>query len=361
MNTESSKEETTSAPVSKNGQTNDSFIQKNKQALNNALQNVESKDIQLTHSTQDAVVAKVLSTTDIKEQEQNRESSPLPYVDHTSIKSLSLLPTSLPLLASRNFDLPAFNISENKALKTNSPKPITWQISLLGGVNTTRFSYQSNENTRLVRLKQSAETSEWGNSYGANISLIWKKKWLLNTGLEYHQLWSRFEGITVDTFGVLKENQLLKVWLDGATGDTLDTHFGNTRVSALATQSVLHYNQYRHFSIPLEIGMRRASGKLIYGLNAGVVFSFTTAQSGRTFGKGANLVYFKEGESSAAFKDFHVGLRLSPIVGYPITKNWNLFLQPQWTYKRRSGFDGTDVKIGIHQFNLNIGLGYSLQ
>ena len=359
MNAGETKSRITTEPISKNKELIESSILKPKQQEGTSMKSAYINDKELIHLSKDSSSQKAMSSSMISDLEQDTKNSSSSLADQRMIESFSFLPTNLTFLAAVHPDLPAFEISEYKALRNKNSKSITWDLSLLVGINKAHFKYQSALDT-IVALKQSAEKGEWGINYGAHVGLRWKKHWLLNTGLEYHQLWSKFDYENKKNIQVLKENQLLKVWLDEASGDTLDTRYGDTLVNAVATQNILHYNQYRHFSIPLEIGIRKELGKLIYGLKAGAIFSFTTAQSGRAFDKGANIVSFGKDDSNATFKAFHIGLRVSPTIGYQIDENWNIFLQPQWTYKRHAGFDETDIKIGIYQFNMNIGLGYSL-
>lgn len=130
------------------------------------------------------------------------------------------------------------------------------------------------------------------------------------------------------------------------------------KLKAQNIQRVVHFNQYQRLSIPLQIGILKKSNQFIYGISAGAVFNFTTQQSGKSFNANQEISTFEKEDSIAAFKSFGIGLRVNPVLGYQLSKNWAMTLQPQWTWNRSTQFDNTDLKIDFHQLNFNIGLEY---
>jgi len=256
---------------------------------------------------------------------------------------------------------PILELYENEGLKPQKSQHFQWNVGLTGGINTLRFNHQSDNYNDLADLKNTTAKQDLGTSYSINTGLVFKYRWLLNSGLEYHQLWSKFDYEEVQEIQVLKEGQLLQVWVDAVTGDTLNALYGDTLVNATSTRTVLHHNQFQRVSIPLEIGMQETNGKFIYGITAGTVFNFTHKQSGRTLNKSGEMVDFNENDTTAPYKSFDIGLRASPLMGYQLSENWSLSLRPQWTWQRNTSFDDTDIKTGFHQINLNLGFRYSFK
>lgn len=292
------------------------------------------------------------------------KDSPTTSAENSTEVSITSLPSILvlaetnasksPILAaSQTTELP-----ENKQPKTQKSLPIKWQADLFGGINTLHTKYQSNDYNDLAALKNTTAKQDLGTSYGINAGLLFKDRWLVNSGIEYHQLWSKFDYEKIEQFQVLKEDVLLRVWIDAATGDTLNVMYSDTLVNATSTRTVLHHNQFQRISIPLEIGVQQNSGKFIYGITASTVFNFTNKQSGRTLDGSGEIVDFNENNATAPYKSFDIGWRVSPLVGYQLSENWSLTLRPQWTWNRNNNFDSTDIKTSFHQVNLNLGLRY---
>jgi len=281
--------------------------------------------------------------------------------------SVAALPSIVALVESNSSNSsvllasPTLEVPDNEQHKVQRNLPIKWQADLFGGINTRYTNHQSNDYSDLADLKNTTAKQDLGTSYGINAGLVFKDRWLLNSGIEYHQLWSKFDYEEIKQFQVLKEDVLLRIWVDAATGDTLNTLYGDTLVNAISTRTVLHYNQFQRVSIPLEIGVQQNHGKFLYGITAGTVFNFTNQQSGRTLDASGEIIDFSGNDATAPYKSFDIGLRVSPLVGYQLSENWSLTLRPQWTWNQNTNFDDTDIKIGFHQVNLNIGLRHSFK
>jgi len=265
----------------------------------------------------------------------------------TQPSTQSILPTSSTL-----------ELAENEEFKIRKKPPVQFEVGLTNGINTLHVKHKSNDYSDLADLKNTTEKQDWGTSHGINAGLLFKDRWLLNSGIEYHQLWSKFDYEEVKQIQVLKQNQLLRVWVDAMTGDTLNVLYGDTLVNAISTRTVIHHNSYQRFSVPLEIGIQKNIEKMTYGIKAGAVFNFTNQQSGKTFDQFGEIVSFDENDATTLLKSFDIGLRISPFVGYQLSENWAITLQPQWMYYQKPNFDNTDIKNNIHQLNLNLSLGY---
>lgn len=235
---------------------------------------------------------------------------------------------------------------------------ISWEVNLWGGINTLNQNFISTSLSDLATLKNQTEKNTSGKSLGLQTSIIWNNRYLLSTGIEYHDLWSKLDLKLTTPIQVWKENELINVWIDEASGDTLNTEYGKVLVDADSTRTVIHHNRYRRLSIPIELGIQHQIAKYTLGISAGAVLNFTRFQSGKTFNENSDLVVFDSNSSARTMNPFSMGLRITPQLGYRIGNNLALKITPQWTWDSNSSFDGTVLRIGFHQFNLNMGVSY---
>lgn len=308
---------------------------------------------------------KVTSPIHQKDENESSLSTSIPKLSSSPIdlskpKQVSFLTSNISFLKLDEPTLSTEKLLANKLAKLNRKRNQSnrWMISAIGGINTVRFNFKSENYRDLVTLKVASEKEFIGTTYGINVGLLLKNRWMVNSGVEYHQLWSKLDYKNEENILVSKENQLLKVWIDSASGDTLNQIVDDTMVNAVAFRNVKHYNKYERISIPIEIGIQNNFNKFIYGISVGSVFNFTTTQTGKTFNHLNEIVVF-DGESPAAtYNYFDIGIRVSPLLGYKFSEKWSIAVRPQWMWNRRTDFDNTDMKIGVHQYNLNFRVGY---
>lgn len=255
-------------------------------------------------------------------------------------------------------DQPILNFVEPPLQKNRKRNSLAWKMDLWGGVNTTKLKYKSENSSDLAALLEQGKKKELALSFGANAALVLKDRWLISSGIEYHQLMVKFEYEDKKNILVPKENQLLTVWLDALTNDTLNTSYGDTTVDAVATREIVNYNKYHKFSIPFEIGFQQKTGKVTYGILTGAVLSFNVFQTGKTLNKGAEITSFDQNSSTRTFKKFDMGFRVSPFIAYHLSEKMTFNIRPQFNWQFNSSFDDTDIKITAQQLNLNFGIGY---
>lgn len=248
------------------------------------------------------------------------------------------------------------NFIENKKSRN-----IYFEVGILGGLNVNKIQYKSDDLLNLVNSKKASESIVVGQNYGVESSIIIKEQYTFSMGLEYSQLWSQFDYDNTTAFQETRTNQLLKVWVNNSTGDTIRSEYGDAIINGTVRRQITHYNSYKKFSIPFEIGIRKQINKLEYGLRTGASLNFTTAQAGRTFDKNLKIVDFNKEGSVAPFNSFAIGIRLNPYIGYRFSDNTTFRIHPQWSWMSGNNFDGTDIKLNINQFNLNFGVVYSIQ
>ena len=248
--------------------------------------------------------------------------------------------------------------------KFSQPDPeaadqLSWKIGLLLGANQIFIQHQSENRNEILEQKENATSSLWGTSFGLNFGAVFKQHWLFGTGLEYHQQWTRFEMEQQSMEQVLKENQLLTVWLDAVSGDALNQRFGDTLVNATRIRTVVHHNEFRQISIPIELGWQGHSKRLTYGFTLGPVLQFTSFQEGKTLGLEGAIVEFNQEDDSAPLRSFGLGMRFAPFIGLQLSDHLSLNLNPHWTMQQGASVEQLDVQRRVHQFSLALGVGYS--
>jgi len=240
------------------------------------------------------------------------------------------------------------------------PKAYSWQISLLGGVNNSLFNFKSTESSELAELKSETENGEWGVNVGLKAAMVLNNKWLLSSGLEYQNVSSIFDIVQTTNMQILKEDQIVKFLIDEISGDTIGTVLEDVLVDSVVTRTIVNHNRYQQLSIPLEIGVQKYHGDLMYGLQAGISVNFVTSQSGKTLDPSGEIVSFNSSDGFTPFRNFHIGYRVSPFIGYRVAKNWAFTFRPQLAFNPHAGFDSSDIQLRSSQFNFNVGVQYSL-
>ncbi|MCC7245232.1 MAG: hypothetical protein IT269_06110 [Saprospiraceae bacterium] len=243
--------------------------------------------------------------------------------------------------------------------KNDEPKQIQKHIGFETGINYTRLLFLSTDKSVLATKKNDTEKPEWGFSAALKTGLLWKNKWALNSGLEYHDYWTVFKTDQKDL--PARINRLSRVYIDSSTGNIIRRIYEDTLAPGIATRNIVHYNNYRQISLPLELGMEKHAGKWMFGLNAGAVFSYSFRQTGRTLGNTVPFVDFNQESTVAPLKTFDIGLRIDPVLGYSLNKRVVLMLRPQWSWQQKSFILKSDMRANAHFWEMNVGLRYNLQ
>lgn len=284
-------------------------------------------------------------------QEGNSMREKLPFLESlsNSTKLLALKDYQKPVLKSELFSNP----------KTEKIESKTYFISAMTGVNILDYHFSSISNGDLAELKNHAEKLFTGSSYGLYAGKKFRN-YNLSTGIEYHQLWSKFDFKSVKLDSIVLDSVLLKEWRDAETGELINAIYGDATNNVTETRTVRHYNNIQRFSVPLQFGFHKQKGKINYALDLGPVFNFTIAQSGRTINSTEQIVDFDGTAFPSPFKSFDISVMISPSLGIDISESWQLMLNPQWRWSQSKNFTNSDFKIGKNQFNFNVGLKYNL-
>ncbi len=237
--------------------------------------------------------------------------------------------------------------------------PIDLSINAFYGINAFGLNYTIAQLPQLEDQLNSAHQNYFGSSAGLGLSTSFKGNWSINTGIEYHSLWSKFDHIEVTDTTRFKGNALLRVWLQESTGDTLRQEFGSTHVNVRRTREVVHYNSIKRWSLPIELGWHKDLSKFNLGIQGGLILNFTTSQLGKTLNESLRIIDINTDPQNQPFKSFDISYRLSVPIRYQLSDRFSIDLIPQFTY----GSVSNEVlgRIGYRQVNLNLGLRYRLR
>ncbi len=313
----------------------------------------------LTQNTHAASELTKLASTAVSSNASQRESSLLSPAQPSTAGLITLANAISQLKANpltNNIILPEVSIDDIYIKKLSNNNETKWSASLIGGANMLRLNYASSQYPDLANTKSNSESAYLGTTLGFNTGVLLNDIWTINTGIEYHQLWSKFDRVNVSSGQVNKVDEILKIVLNSSTGDTINIIRGDTLVNATFTQRVQHFNSFKRLSIPLEFGFRKQVDKVFYGLKVGAVFNLTLGQSGKGLNNNGDIVLFAKDDTNSPLQPSDISLRLSPIIGYKLTDNLAISMTPQWMWTGKTSQAAFDVN--IHQFNLNLGLQY---
>ncbi|MGH1434344.1 MAG: hypothetical protein ACRBG0_07790 [Lewinella sp.] len=284
--------------------------------------------------------------------------------NRTDEVAVSSLRTAVPLLAKLPLLPLSFGNSTTGKMEnavTNKPlglakriKNTHWAVAAYSGVNQFRAKYLPINNLEAIALRNNNLSPVWGATYGVNISRL-RKNWHLRTGIARYDLWNRLDYQSIDTDSVPIEQVLLRVLINGNTGDVLATEVGDTVGLEITTLQVTHFNRFQTYSIPLEIGWHQRKRAWQYGITAGVVFNFTQQSDGRNFDAEGNLIDYSATDASVLLRPLSIGWSLSPSLAYQLSPRFQLQFQPRWTWSQHRLEEGT---VRVQQYNFNLGLQY---
>lgn len=255
------------------------------------------------------------------------------------------------------------NVKKIKKLKKKKMKPvripkerdIDFALELHTGISNSKLQYNADASSEILVGKQGSEKSNWGASAGLLATVRLNKNWMLAAGLEIHKVRTLFDYQNITEVQSVLNNQLLTVWLDSATGDTISTEYGDASLLTRTTRTIVHHNVFWQTKVPLLVGYQVNKQKLDFGLLAGPVLQFTLGQSGRLI-DGAGEIAFFDSNDNPVMPSINWGLRVSPFVSYKFGSRWALTARPQWNWSASTDFPNSNLAVAVRQFDLQLGL-----
>lgn len=170
-------------------------------------------------------------------------------------------------------------VPESRGLK----KPLTNNdhgLDLLAGGGVSLLSAHFTTTTAQETVL-SSESVVPGNLYYLILGKKIGKNLRLQTGLEYQNLWTRFDYRLEKTFNGPISNQLVEIHINALTGDSTFI-YADTMISIKETRTIRHYNQLQVISVPLMAEYEKRVGQWSVLLAGGVAAHFRQSASGRT-------------------------------------------------------------------------------
>ena len=257
-------------------------------------------------------------------------------VDSVSGESFNAPPLELKDSASVSLDKEVNLVGDDQILA--KPEGPELYLQLYSGINIMDANYKGTGLDQLVDLKNQSERVFPSAQVGVKADLKFKNGLTTHLGLEYQRHRSIFELEKEEPISVLLEDQLIKVFIDGATLDTLAEEFGSVLVDGLETRQVVHNNRYETLGIPIGVGYSKQIGNIMFGIEGGVYLGFTLDQNGKTLNASEQIVSFDDQSADRQLNDVMVGYRLAPSLAVQATSNLSLELRPEV-----SGFSGQQI------------------
>jgi hypothetical protein len=237
-----------------------------------------------------------------------------------------------------------------------------WCLSIASGAGSMAFRYRSSALDSVADAKSRTEKSLGGYNNGIYLTRFFGQHRFLQTGLEHHTFWSKLDYQQVRDVQVLKKNQLMAIVVNIHNPvDTLKRIYGDTLVTVREERTVIHYNQYRQWALPLEFGLQHKRGRLVYGFTAGPAFYLTTLQSGKVLNTSGQIVAFDSQHQAAPFQKFGLGLRGTVSVGCQVAPRWTILLRPRADLQMNTKVDAQNLSGWYRRFDVNLGIQYKIK
>lgn len=296
----------------------------------------------------------------IPEQASNAVKKELINNSHESVLLLETLFGNAVPKSSNQFLMPKANDTLLVELLADTNFTNSFYAKAFGGMNIIDYNFKSNDHSELAKSKNNAETIFPGYSYGIHVGGQ-RDFWTVSTGIEISSLWSEFNYVSMTPVSVDHPNVRLREYIDAESGEIVKIVIGQGSTEGVLTHTVRDYNNIKRISIPLQLGIQKERGKINYGFDIGAVLNNTYFQSGKSIALNNSIYTFDGNDIYRPFQSIDVSFLVSPNIGFDIFQNIELFLNPQWRWHQSSFHVDSDFKIGINQFNLNMGLKYNYQ
>ena len=246
--------------------------------------------------------------------------------DGTKIENLAIVEKSMSLekVSLLSYSFPrseaSLNVSNTLESKYYQEKQslLPYELSFVAGVNLFDNSFSTSNSslsTDVASALNRSNKNDWG--YGGSLQLSWKFKdhFRFSLGADYQELRTKFDRIEVRNISVEEEDRIIGIDTN-MQGEQVPI-YGSLFFDATQTHTVLHHNQYKVLSIPIQFGIEKRFNRITIGTDLGIAYSFILQQQGRTLNQEGELVYF--GEVELPFKKSLLTYQMSPFFSYSLS------------------------------------------
>lgn len=257
-----------------------------------------------------------------------------------SIKNNSLSKTADSI--NQNKNIPPVTDTNKKADKMNS-----FYVSITGGPSLS-FRKLTTGNNAGADNRNGNEKQQTTYNAGVDVGAMLKNNLFVNVGIRLNNKSEKyhFDAITARTGTV-----------DSTYTDSAGTH---TIVLIKNLPNIPEYNvinKYQFLSIPIMVGYKFSiKDKLFIAPSIGVGIDYLlSASSSWVDTKTNQVVYYTK--TNGSFSTLTVSGKINLDVGWNISNNWSLVLQPGYTRSLQSIYKkGDDLKLYPYSYDFNVGL-----
>lgn len=298
----------------------------------------------------DQVLSDVIEWTN-KEKVQTLKCTP---IDGMSLSYLELSADKSPIL--KEFPI----VLGKDVIQAKSAAP-TLYIQLYGGSNIMEANYKGDGMEQLIDLNNQSERIFPSGQFGVRTDLLFNSGISAHLGIEYQQHRTIFEREQENPVSVLLEDQLITVWLDATSLDTLAKEYGSIFVDGIETRNVIQNNSYKMLVLPLGIGYSKQIGNVMLGLEGGLYLGFTLDQNGKRLDDNGLIESFDNESIDRPLNGFMLGYKMSPFIAVKAKSNLYFELRPEVSGFANQQSGNMSVYSSPLVFKLNAAVKYQIE
>lgn len=272
-------------------------------------------------------------------------------------QSLNPIPSDIkPLWFSREIlllDVSPQTILSDRVLSSSS---VTMGVALYSALQKTDISFNGTDEKYLSQLKNT-NTGLWTSSQELELKLG-INNWSISSGFRLQNMKTRFNYESTILSKILKNDQLVKIIIDSESMDTIDMVFKDTLVNRSTYRKVVHHNNLRQYSIPLRIGYQLEKGKMVLGMEIGLIGNWAVPYKGVNLVDIDTVADYSTESVSMPFKILTVGSTIKPYVRYNLNSSIGISMFSEWQNQNHN--TGISVDRTLTQWGMGLGLHYNL-
>ncbi len=237
-----------------------------------------------------------------------------------------------------------FEVLHDLSLSTINPLSLSNPLAVEETEYTSRFSMA-------IGIGLNYWTPNWGNSSASQERALYEKaltgntyslqfdyrlhpKWSIGTGVMNSKYYSKFNYNETDTYERVKNDVLVEIQVNTVTGDST-LIYGDRMVNVNRQRTVIHYNTFQKWSVPLMVKYSLRKRKMEYAFGVGTMLTLSTKTAGKTINStiqdynASNPIYqsgFEIGALGSFDLNYHISEKYyigAQLSGIGNLKNWS--------------------------------------
>jgi hypothetical protein len=271
--------------------------------------------------------------------------------------------TAYNLRSLANFGSNNYNLSELKIIGIDCPprgdeRRNDWYLEVYGSPDIVMKSVKASGNTSFVSKKDSTESQQVSFTGGFRISKSIGEHLLVKTGLQYSQINERFDLRTENERRIITVVTIRTVIGPGGADSTISD---TSTVEQIGYRLQRTYNRYRSIDIPLLLSYEFGNDNLKFAINTGAIFNLYSWYEGNTINDSLAVVSMSSKGSGVYKQNIGVGLYAGLSVIKPISKKFDVFLEPYFRYNFSNMSRSAGYSQRFNAMGINLGIRYKLK